>query len=454
MTRGAPEATNRPRVLVVDDHDRSRESMIDILQGAGYDVAGAACVAAAKESLGGRPCDVVVSDLQMPGGDGMQLLEFVAAEHRHASFVMVTAYASIRTAVAAVQAGAFDYLEKPFDADRLEDVVKRAAAATATLSDDSDDLGMAGASPAMQQFRDRLRRAAASDETVLISGESGVGKELAARAVHRLSARRDGPFMAVNCAALSPQLLESELFGHERGAFTGAEQARVGRFEAAIGGTLLLDEISEIDVGLQAKLLRVLQERQLERVGSCESRPIDVRVIATSNRDLNAEAAAGRFREDLFFRLHVLPLCPPPLRERTGDVVLLANRFLRTAAERAGRPAPRMTPDAERLLSEYRWPGNVRELENLMARAVVFAESLVDADVLRPWLQRHDDDASTWCGRSLAEVEQQLIESTLEQYGGHRAKTAAALGIGVRTLTDKLKRYRAQGRSLQVAEAA
>lgn len=450
--RRTPSATQAGRrVLVVDDHARSRSSMVDLLEAAGHAASEASDVAAAQRILREGGADVVVSDLQMPGADGMELLQWIQQQAARPAFVMVTAYASIRTAVAAMRAGAFDYLEKPFDADRLEDVVCRAAASAASVpanAGSDDDLGMVGSCEAMRRFRDRLRRAAAVDEIVLVAGESGVGKELAARAVHQASPRRGGPFIAVNCAAISPALLESELFGHERGAFTGAEQTRIGRFEAAAGGTLLLDEISEIDVTLQAKLLRVLQERRLERVGSCESRATDARVVATTNRDLRAEIAAGRFREDLYFRLAVLPLTPPPLRERGRDVLELAARFLAAAAERQSRPTPTLSPEAERLLLDYDWPGNVRELHNAMARAVVFAEEVVDADDLRPWLAPTPSSAApSAAGGSLADAERDLIAATLDQFDGHRAKTAAALGIGVRTLSDKIKRYGFRRRS-------
>ena len=280
-------------------------------------------------------------------------------------------------------------------------------------------------------------------------GETGTGKELIARAIHNLSPRAKGPLISINCPAIPVDLAESELFGHERGAFTGADQRRIGRFESADGGTLLLDEVTELDLPLQAKLLRVLQERNFERVGSSDTIRVDVRVLATTNRDLKSEIAAGRFREDLFYRLSVIPLTVPALRERTGDVPELVNFFLTQAAARLGRERLRMSESALELLTAYRWPGNVRELQNVVTRAVVLGlNDVIDADDVRPWLldshaSENSADAtdSLPIGLSLQEMERRMIEATLERFAGHRAKTAEALGIGLRTLTTKLKEY-------------
>jgi DNA-binding NtrC family response regulator len=320
---------------------------------------------------------------------------------------------------------------------------------------------MIGSSPQMQALRLRIARAAPTGETVLIHGESGTGKELVARTLHSLGNRAEKALIGLNCPALSAHLMESELFGHERGAFTGADQRRLGRFESADGGTLLLDEVTELDLTLQAKLLRVLQERSFERVGSSETIRVDVRVLATTNRDLRAEVAAGRFREDLFYRLSVIPLAVPALRERVGDVPELIEFFLAEAATRLNRDPCRLSGDALDLLSAYRWPGNVRELHNVITRAVVLgASDLIAADDVRPWLlDAADRDEATFAdplplGLSLQEMERRMIEATLERFAGHRAKTAQALGIGLRTLTTKLKEYGHTAKSPRAAEAA
>jgi transcriptional regulator with GAF, ATPase, and Fis domain len=286
-----------------------------------------------------------------------------------------------------------------------------------------------------------------SDSSLLILGETGVGKERLARAIHQESARRAGPFLAVNCGAIPETLLESELFGHERGAFTGAEASRIGRFELADGGSILLDEVTEIDLALQAKLLRVLQERSFERVGSSETIRVDVRVLATTNRDLEAEVAAGRFRRDLYYRLAVVPLHVPPLRERREDIPELIDYFLARCARRLQRDPCTLDPAARDLLANHGWPGNVRELENVITRAGVLGSGPVTADQLKRWLLATPDasspsrSASVQVGLSLEEMERKLIEATLEHYDGHRERTAKALGIGVRTLSGKLRQY-------------
>ncbi len=313
---------------------------------------------------------------------------------------------------------------------------------------------MVGDSSAMQALRQRIAHAAPTDETILIHGESGTGKELVARSVHATSRRAAGALVSLNCPALSPQLMESELFGHERGAFTSADAPRVGRFELADGGTILLDEVSEIDLSLQAKLLRVLQEKSFERVGSSATKSVDVRVLATINRDLRSAVSEGRFREDLYFRLAVVPLHVPPLRERVEDVPALATHFLDQAASRLDREPCGLDDSALDLLARYTWPGNVRELENIMTRASVLAtKATINADALRPWLLGPLNDSAKsqtigsntteqiTVGTSLHDMERALIEATLEHFDGHRAKTAKALGIGVRTLANKMRSY-------------
>jgi DNA-binding NtrC family response regulator len=359
--------------------------------------------------------------------------------------------------------GAFDYVQKPFDAQEIEIVIERALRDRSLVRDNEilrreiEDLDrqreLVGQSPALQPVLEKIQRVAQSSATVLITGESGTGKELIARAIHVASARANQPMLCVNCAALSPTLLESELFGHEKGSFTGADRMRKGRFELADGGTLLLDEVSEIAPPLQSKLLRILQEREFERVGSSVTRRVDVRVIATTNRDLRDWAAKARFREDLFYRLSVLPIEVPPLRERREDIPLLLDYFVGRISAREARERPKFTADALRMLQEYAWPGNVRELENLCERvSVLEAGREVAPATIAPLLNGPIKTASAAAeglqyrdGQILSDAERTLILHTLERFSGHRERTARALGIGLRTLGLKLKRWREEG---------
>ncbi len=446
-------------ILVVDDHARARESMAEILRHAGYDVQ---CCASAREALQAvakQAFDVILTDLQMPGMTGLELIAELQKRKHNAQVVMVTAYASVATAVEAMRHGAFDYIEKPFDIDQLEQLVARAIKQGS--SGDNRALvpkgaakslpSMIGDSAPMCTLRRLLDQIAPTDETVLITGESGTGKEMVAQYLHAASRRAKGAFVGLNCPALSPALMESELFGHERGAFTSADAPRVGRFELAHDGTLLLDEVTEIELSLQAKLLRVLQERKFERVGSSITRDVNVRVVATTNRDLREQVAQQRFREDLYFRLAVVPIRVPALREREEDISQLADYFLAQAAGRMQRDPVALTCAAYDLLSSYSWPGNVRELENLMTRAMVLSVSTeIGADDLRPWLTSGTPSAATSTTTTcltadgdirLEAMERQMIEAALERFQGHRGKTAEALGIGVRTLANKMRAY-------------
>jgi len=440
-------------ILIVDDHDSARRSMVSVLRCAGHEVSDCGSAQAALQLLQQRSFDVIVTDLNMPGMTGLEFMAQLQQQRCDSQVVMVTAYASVETAVDAMRYGAFDYIEKPFNVDQLEDLVARALRRSPeqtarSAAPDAAGPMMIGQSPAMQRLRMQIAQAAPTDVTVLISGESGVGKELVARELHAASTRGHRPLVSVNCPALSPQLMESELFGHEKGAFTSADSPRVGRFELADGGTLFLDEVTEIAPPLQAKLLRVLQERSFERVGASETQSVDTRVVAATNCDLRQQVAEGAFREDLYFRLAVIPLLVPPLRERREDMAALSEHLLTQAAERTAADPRRLTPGALDLLQAYSWPGNVRELQNVMLRASVLApEETICADALRPWLllegQDHPagEEPSIAIGASLKEMERKLIEATLDHFGGHREKTAKALDIGVRTLSSKLRQY-------------
>jgi DNA-binding NtrC family response regulator len=460
-------------VLVVDDNTRARQSMADVLKAAGHEVLACASAMEALKQLENSSFDVIITDLQMPGMNGLEFIRAIEERKVDSQVVMVTAFASVSSAVEAMRHGAFDYIEKPFDVEQLEQLVERALRQAEQEGKRSSVPAanvawqgmMIGESRGMHALRERIAQAAPTDETVLIIGESGTGKELVARCLHAASRRSGRALVSLNCPALSPQLMESELFGHEKGAFTSADAPRVGRFELAEGGTILLDEITEIVQPLQAKLLRVLQERTYERVGSSESKRADVRVVATTNRDIRKEVAEGRFRQDLYYRLAVVPVVVPPLRERKEDVPLLIEHFLAIAAARMQKSPCELEPTALDLLSQYDWPGNVRELENLVTRAsVLSAGRTVQAEDLRPWLtdpegsllQITDTTSASGLtsGMKLEDMERRLIETTLERFEGHRARTAQALGIGIRTLSNKLRQYGYAPRTRAFAKAA
>ncbi|MEQ8791437.1 MAG: sigma-54 dependent transcriptional regulator [Pirellulaceae bacterium] len=462
----AAAASTAGSILVVDDHARARQSIADTLTCVGHRVHCCSSASEALRVLQSQSFDVIITDLMMPGMNGMEFIRALEHQQVESQILMVTAHATVASAVEAMRHGAFDYIEKPFDVDQLETLVSRAlrhgdlvGRRSSVPADDAARAMMIGDSPAMQLLRERIAQTAPTDITVLITGESGTGKELVARSIHASSRRVGRAMVGLNCPALSPQLMESELFGHEQGAFTSADSPRVGRFELADGGTILLDEVSEIDLALQAKLLRVLQEKSFERVGSSDTRSVDVRVLASTNRDLRHEVSQGRFREDLYFRLAVVPLNVPPLRSRREDIPLLAAHFLQRTGQRLGREPRSLAPAAADLLLNYHWPGNVRELENLVTRASVLgASDTVAADELRAWLIDADGTSPSAdaldeqgaeggaaggipVGTSLQDMERALIEATLEEFDGHRAKTAQALGIGIRTLCNKLRSY-------------
>ncbi len=446
------------KVLVVDDKQMMRDSVSTVLVRAGFQPVVAGDGATALQVISQHRPAAVVTDLKMPGMDGLELLQRIVELDAALPVVLMTAYATIETAVTAMKRGAFDYVQKPFDGDELVICVKRAVDYRRLKQDNealreagqssAPTLPLIGDSPAMLRVRREIEQVAPSHGTVLICGESGSGKEVVARQVHATGLRRDRAMLCVNCAALSTSLLESELFGHEKGAFTGAEQMRKGRFELADGGTLLLDEVSEVATPVQAKLLRVLQERQFERVGSSLTMTVDVRVIATTNRDLAQAVASREFREDLYFRLNVLPIRVPPLRERVEDIGVLAEHFLQRQAVRDGRSPRRFSGPALKLLTDYHWPGNVRELQNICERAgVLAADATIPADLIEPWLGGPTRDSAQLAVQSadhktLEEIEREVIVRALGRYNGHRQRTARALGIGVRTLGLKLKKWK------------
>jgi len=444
--------------LVVEDDQLGREYIVEALAGLGVAVRSAKNGREAVELLGREEFDVVLTDLRMPQVDGLGVLKAARELAPGVPVALMTAHGTLDFAVDALRAGADDILLKPFDPEQLALLFERLGARKALqhenrrlrrqLEDDSSTRELIGGSPAMERVRDELRRVAASKATVFIRGESGTGKELAARALHQLSPRKDGPFVRVNCAALSETLLESELFGHERGAFTGAMQRREGRFELAHQGTLLLDEVSEVSPRIQAKLLRVLEEEEFERVGGTRTLQVDVRVIATSNRDLEKAIADGTFREDLFYRLHVVPLRLPPLRERLGDVPELAQAFLARFARENGKEVRSFSPDALLRLASYRWPGNVRELSNVVQRAVVLAAGdVIDSDALPlpAGEPPRGEMLAAAVGMRAEDVERELILSTLRSTAGNRTRTASLLDVTARTINNKLRLYRAQG---------
>ncbi len=446
----------KPTVLIVDDEKNSREGLARALR-VGHEVLLAENGAKALEVLGAQSVDVVISDVRMPGMDGLTLLQRAMARTPQPLCIMLTAYGSIELAVEAMRRGAYDFLTKPIDLDRLELVLKRALRSRALEAENvalreqlESKYGLEhiiGRSPAMQEIFDTVRQVAPSRATVLIQGESGTGKELVAHALHQLSPRNKGPFVAVHCAALSPTLLESELFGHEKGAFTGAAERRRGRFEMADGGTLFLDEIGEIDAALQVKILRVLEERRFERVGGQETIDVDVRLVAATNRNLKKLVEEGRFREDLFYRLDVIAVTLPPLRERPGDLPLLVQHFIRAFAGENAKALDGITPDALQALAAHTWPGNVRELRNAVERMVVLArgDRLTLRDLPPNLREGAPPVASRGGALSLEANERQTIARALKTHDGNVTAAAADLGISRRTLHRKLNTYGLRG---------
>ncbi len=446
------------RILVVDDEDNARRAIATILGEEGYEVAEASNGEEALARLADFSPAVVLTDVRMPKMDGLTFLRKAREQGSEATFIMMTAFASVETAVEAMRAGAENYLVKPLDANAVLVVLGKALDQRA-LKREAESLreqvrqrarfhNIIGDSPQLQALYEVVRRAANTRATVLILGESGTGKELIAQAIHHESQRRDKPFVKVHCAALSENLLESELFGHEKGAFTGALARKEGRFELADGGTLFLDEIGEISPSVQVKLLRVLQEREFERVGGTQTLKVDVRIVAATHRDLTAEVKAGRFREDLYYRLNVVAVTLPPLRERKSDIPALVNHFLEKYSDSYGKDVRGLAPGTLQALLSYDWPGNIRELENAIERAVVLASgNELTTDDLPPVLRGPrplgSSTSSLIPGATLAQIEREAILRTLEMVGGSTTRAAEILGISVRKVQYRLKEYSA-----------
>jgi len=440
------------RILVTDDEAGIREFLSDVLELDGHTVDQAESGEKAIASLKSQSYALVMTDLNMPGISGMELLQWVKQEQPEVEVIVLTAHGTVGTAVDAMKLGAFEFLQKPVSGPDEIQVLARRALERRELRDrvDSSKSGLRNSprlsygAPAMQPVTEAIRKVANTTASVLLLGESGSGKEIAARSIHDQSDRRDKPFMAINCAALTETLLESELFGHEKGAFTGADKRSRGRIEYAEGGSFFLDEIGELQLNLQAKLLRVLQEKRFERVGGTQSIDADVRWIAATNRDLRSMMERGLFREDLYHRLAVFPIQLPPLRERHEDIAPLAKLLLANIAQELGRPGLLLSDEALKILLSYTWPGNIRELKNTLERAAILADNLqivasdirLDSRTSRPAKRTKPDTI-----RPLSEVERDTIDSTLRAVDGNRRRAATLLGIGERTLYDKIKRY-------------
>jgi DNA-binding NtrC family response regulator len=432
------------RIIIVDDDAAFRGILVDILRTEGYELLEAGTAEQALDSLASTSVDLVIADQRMPGLDGIELTRRIRSADRPPAVIVMTAYGTIPRAVEAVRAGATDYLTKPLESPAAVRGLVRRVLAERPAQEPAGYEFLTRAPNMLEQLA-LLDRAAATDATVLIWGESGTGKELLAHRLHRRSARASGPFVVVNCAALPQSVVESELFGHERGAFTGADRRHRGHFEVASGGTLFLDEIGELGEPVQAKLLRALEQRTIERVGGSGPIEVDFRLVAATNRNIAAEVAAGRFRSDLYYRLEVVSIAVPPLRDRAGDIDLLVPHLLEQLTRRLGLPDKPIEAAALDRLREYHWPGNVRELRNVLERALIASgASIAAVDV--PQLGGPQRDASPRAAApeqplSLEERERQAILEALERTGGHREKAAKALGISVRTLYNRLKRY-------------
>lgn len=431
-------------VLIVDDEVAMRAALEANFRKRGWFVRTATGVGDALAKFHSAPSTLVVTDMRMPDGDGLQVMMGVRSFVPDTPVILLTAYGSVPDAVQAIKDGACDYLQKPVSFEQLEATAQRVLAPLGSKQEAGALFEGVGQSAAFRSVIARANRVAQAGADVLIEAESGTGKELLARLIHRASSRADGPFVAVNCSAFPENLLESELFGHVRGAFTGANTSKPGKFELADGGTLLLDEIGEMPLSLQPKLLRVLQEREVDRLGDTRPLPVDVRVIATTNCSLRGQVESGQFRADLFYRLHVVPLAMPPLRERREDILPLAQYFLRKHEEGAHAGAYRLSPEFEAQLESHSWPGNVRELENVIRRSLALASGMtlgpqpLDSTSGFPTTEK---TSGLKPGVTLHEVERQLLAATLDATGGNRTRAAELMGVSLRTVRNKIREY-------------
>ncbi len=448
-----------PNILVVDDKDSMRNMLTETLMEEGYRVDSASDGKRALDLVRNKSYDLVLTDLKMPNLDGLALLSGIKETDSETSVIMMTAYGTVETAVNAMKQGAYDFITKPFDTEHLCVLVNRALENRRMMAENIllreellDGQGFSniiGSSEKMMELSELVQKVARSDASVLLHGESGTGKELFARAIHGLSGRKDGPYIAINCAAIPSELMENELFGSEKGAFTGAHARKMGKFEIANGGTLFLDEIGDLDIGLQAKLLRVLQEKSFERLGGTKTVDVDVRVVAASNMDLTELIRTKRFREDLYYRLSVFPLSIPPLRERQSDINLLTEHFVQKYCVEMNKPVKSLTREGLSLLEKYHWPGNVRELENTIERAVILAEGKKIAPDHLAIRLRRTDEIQLRDGAGLKEIgahaqmraERATIIRVLKDVRGNKRKCAKVLKIDYTTLFDKIKKY-------------
>lgn len=445
------------KILIVDDEANMRLVLKAMLRKEGYDVATAENGLEALGVLKDQDVAVVVSDLKMPKLDGMGLLDRVVEDYPSTPVIMITAHGTVATAVDAMKKGAFDYITKPFDQDDLKRVVRKALHTSALNEEefilspeDVDRCGMVGSSKPMMDIYDTIKKVAPTMTTVLLTGETGTGKDLIAHAIHRNSPRKENPFIRINCAAIAENLMESELFGYEKGAFTGAAVKKPGRFELAHKGTLFLDEVGEIPRDMQVKLLRVLQDHEFERVGGLKTTKVDVRLVTATNRNLLQDVKEGRFREDLFYRLNVFPICLPPLRERRGDILPLAEYFLDKFNRKLDRSVRRIEKDVQDLFVSYDWPGNVRELEHLMERLVLMAKGdAIAAEDLPPEVKappvppqgKIEKPFKDFIKSQTEEVERQMIVRILEECGGNVTRAAQQLGLSRKGLQLKMIKY-------------
>lgn len=458
--------SQKPKMLFVDDEQMLHDLFVRIFSRSGMEVRTCLTAMQAIEALAEEEFELVVTDFMMPDIDGLELLSHIREEHPETKVIMITAHANVQHAVRSMKSGAIDYIPKPFSTSELIDRVEKVLA-----KDEPDDppakkpkrgrkKGVStpeyvGEHSSIQRLNEMLPRVSTNQAPVFIQGESGTGKEILAKLIHVSSNRADGPYITLNCANLPRELVESHLFGHRKGAFTGAIDDMTGAFERADGGTLLLDEITEIELPIQAKLLRVLQEQEFQRVGSSETEKVDVRVIATSNRDLRGAISEGRFRDDLYHRLSVFPLTVPPLRDRLSDVPLLAGHFIQKCCDLYGLPAKSVSPDLMTYFMDYSWPGNVRELENMIQRGVLLS---AERDVIEPEDVFNDffSDAGTSFRTggdevkipqltTIEEMERHMILKALDESGDNQQRAAEKLGVSARTIRNKLKKYREEG---------